>query len=1321
VGFEVGISVATKKYLFALYLPLVHSLVLPFSLKKMKESLALKELPFLAKITRDQAVDTGDHPPHNLQETLEKDLNCLNEYANYKEQTIKEHIQNWADQCYVTGKKNDPSLIRLTNATNIVVQEENNWKVYICTLIIKGQTQSSLLGWIAIKKLENDKINIEFMNSNTALCYDKILVFGYSTKRGVDGVSGYFGEGVKVELNLLVSIGAQIHYFTKGTSWEFYHNSEGIFHARIASMEPYAYTIMQLNNIPSNIFKPTEFLLFLPISVMDYLDGHPFSNPSMITADGAVTEKMENEKDTKDIKIKNKKTEKNGKESLSLLPPPPPAASATPATPATPLFTSKVQILFNEETKGKIFAHGIFIKQLRSETSSSIRGSTVNKKEEKIEFGLNYTGEKDMAELGIGRDRNSINISYIADYIPQTFVRSSTSSSRHPNFSLFLEKYYDSLMNMEQYRYDFDPSYSSISDSDDKSFAKLLIDMFLFKNGKEAIPIKQDQKENSALKNQAKTCGKILYVVPDLLYLWFMKSSFCPTLEKSLKENINQLLGLPEYILGEKDRPVYPIRQEMIPSKEQISFLHHLKQAISNYFYNSTYYQLIRFKNFAEENLVISDDKEEGKNQLEKNGTQHSTSLFADLLFPVESSQYGHYYLINIRALENVFIHEQVKKKNIKTGCDGKSPTTATTTGNCQCTLRILIHELKGLLSASEKSAWADKLAENQFQNVAGNVSLSTLPMTDDLKNQAISLISSPIPVASSKKKGTGSDSNATVAAEEKEKEVVRDAKKEEKLTTATSKTTKNDEKSTPAADNKEGKKQQTEIKAESKTVNGSKGVAPSEKQTSLSSDTDDEGNYCFESFSSVPPPPPAAASEKKSVEGRISTPAATKKKAAPSINTPSKTQSSPSDQLLKEDTSPTSARSTTSSRSGVTTGPNTPKTPTTPLIKLREKEPQPISTQKKLVKSITNQPINSIDELQRVANELNEFLPPELQIGGKPSSRSTSARKSRGGSITPTKSSGSTPPSTTEKPQKTASGVGGSLNKDLEKAEASASQQQPSGRGQPTSGQKRMPSTPGSLQISPPPPQLTEDDNEMQIKTEDREGEKGSLLNLDDVIDRTAKLSLQYSKLGGGSGKSGEEKGWSIPAHHEICRGCCTIKESANYELVPNQGGGATGTTTTSVSIYYDTMNGTMTYDDYLKDYPFVSLNSKEMKCLTMMITFLSTFFEYDHSLCHIVIEDSAKIAFNYQKELYFNVFAMNSLFNRGPFDCLHFYLVTFCHEITHNLHSGHDEVFVTEFGYILHAHLTKYMFFLSKLQIDETTTWHALQNILSNSNVGK
>ena len=313
-----------------------------------------------------------------------KDLNLKNCYARDKPVSVKEHLQNWRDRCIEIAEALKPEFDisrEFVPHNHISLPgSENGWdvRVYCCCELI--------LGWLAMKQLDVEHFQLELFNASTSLTPENVLVLGQSTKGG-RAAAGYFGEGVKVEINRLVDSDARVVYFTNGAQWSFSYNQSYVLYATVEPNHQFHQfqpntTCVKLSNVPLAAFSASEFLFIRPCNCI--VSSRPNWN----------------------------------RKSSSL---------------------SGLDILLDEHTFGRIYVQGIFVMKMSDA--------------EEAKFGLNYSGICNPIQLGIGRDRDRLNLRSLTNLIPDVFAENKENGS----FDYLCKLFYEALPNIKEDEFYFSP------------------------------------------------------------------------------------------------------------------------------------------------------------------------------------------------------------------------------------------------------------------------------------------------------------------------------------------------------------------------------------------------------------------------------------------------------------------------------------------------------------------------------------------------------------------------------------------------------------------------------------------------------------------------------------------------------------------------------------------------------------------------------------------------------------------------------------------------------------------------------------------------
>ncbi len=224
-------------------------------------------LPGLAQLQCLLASPTGRRIQDVCSERLGKEgnkpLNVERTYADHKPEELSEHVQNWYDQCVKLAREaEEGAKLRLLHLSG------DTWKIYCQVFSVQGEDR--LAGCIEIVfslPARTDKAcrpySIRFTNFDTTVTPD-MLKFGHTTKRDDAYAAGYFGEGVKVEINRLSACGATVTYRTGGHEWIFGYNPSNELCVEFYCLQrPNAFFQAEILNIGSDALPKEENFLFL--------------------------------------------------------------------------------------------------------------------------------------------------------------------------------------------------------------------------------------------------------------------------------------------------------------------------------------------------------------------------------------------------------------------------------------------------------------------------------------------------------------------------------------------------------------------------------------------------------------------------------------------------------------------------------------------------------------------------------------------------------------------------------------------------------------------------------------------------------------------------------------------------------------------------------------------------------------------------------------------------------------------------------------------------------------------------------------------------
>eukprot|EP00761_Pharyngomonas_kirbyi_P006417 gb/GECH01006424.1/.p1 GENE.gb/GECH01006424.1/~~gb/GECH01006424.1/.p1 ORF type:complete len:930 (+),score=199.32 gb/GECH01006424.1/:1-2790(+) len=282
-------------------------------------------------------------------------LNMVKGYTSHLKLSIKEHMQNWRDQCWKLAASHmnqhhnedfiefPTPIMKYEYFHNFCGSEENAelWSAYY-----NNGDHTLLLGWAL--QINSSPRHIVLFNADTVLSTD-ILRFGHTSKRNEPYLAGFFGDGMKPEVNRLVTSGAQLVYRTGMNVWNFGFDSSNSMYCRVESNTSATHvncTLIELINIPYDgpFIDPDTHLFLQPEESMGL---------------------------TYSCTLRDNYTQDE----------------------------SRIKILFDEKFKFQLFLHGISVSDQLD-----------------FSFGIDYNARIN-SEMGLGRDRNYVNQSFFNEEI----------------------------------------------------------------------------------------------------------------------------------------------------------------------------------------------------------------------------------------------------------------------------------------------------------------------------------------------------------------------------------------------------------------------------------------------------------------------------------------------------------------------------------------------------------------------------------------------------------------------------------------------------------------------------------------------------------------------------------------------------------------------------------------------------------------------------------------------------------------------------------------------------------------------------------------
>lgn len=162
---------------------------------------------------------------------MNKSLNMHPNYASHADTGVREMVQNWFDQCRAVAAGVTLFLHTLCHGDArcyvFSAGEQGAAVGYIvCNPITPPAAAATTTTTTTTEDETSPRWNIEVVNLAT-IVGTGIMTLGMSTKSDDDSSAGFFGEGLKVEINTLLNRGAKVQYFTGRRTWDFKYEKEG--------------------------------------------------------------------------------------------------------------------------------------------------------------------------------------------------------------------------------------------------------------------------------------------------------------------------------------------------------------------------------------------------------------------------------------------------------------------------------------------------------------------------------------------------------------------------------------------------------------------------------------------------------------------------------------------------------------------------------------------------------------------------------------------------------------------------------------------------------------------------------------------------------------------------------------------------------------------------------------------------------------------------------------------------------------------------------------------------------------------------------------
>jgi hypothetical protein len=625
-----------------------------------------------------------------------KDLNIQNTYTIDKEVSVKEHIQNWRDQCVAVGRKLDPSYSSLRHLKPHQLTYQD-WNIYV----YKSTDKKCTLGCIAWKSTAENLIQLELYNCATVLKADEVLVLGRSGKAGNIDTAGYFGEGAKVEVNRLLFCEASVTYRTGSMLWDFDYNERQILQAHITQLGSEYFipnTTISIENCPKSAFDPEDYLyIHIPTTVI------------------------------------GSRTDPFGKQ------------------------FGGIELLLDETYYGKIYLHGILIMNIgKVKANDTIRE---NIEQSPMKFGVNYCGLNMLGALKVGRDRNELHLEHLLIRLPYLFIDNTPSDvallSKHlyDTLNSFKEKSYNLSQNSWKYAYAFKESKLVFTAQSGYYYAEVLrntatvkpyfvssflLEEFIRRHTEKAIPREEQYSTyhtdaaaslEAKKRMEAEFFGLEYVSVAPLLYDWLKLSDSFPTIESVWSRNSKRILSLPEYIFDEI-QPTYPVQTILhFPNDACKEFACVLRQQINMFFDDKALGNRVRMKDFQSVSPVNIRRMMKVTWKPEETVSSESSSTPNALSTSTPSSKYRpstttnntgtiDYYILDWALLNIDRVHEELKQSDKSFKC---------TELNCGCIQNLLIDDILRTFPEKDQKDYETKFRRRYINSLPINSRLQLI------------------------------------------------------------------------------------------------------------------------------------------------------------------------------------------------------------------------------------------------------------------------------------------------------------------------------------------------------------------------------------------------------------------------------------------------------------------------------------------------------------------------------------------------------------------------------------------------------------------
>lgn len=199
--------------------------------------------------------NTSQKNQHEPVVTGIKGLNIISRYANHLEPSVREQVQNWRDQCVTLAMEYQQCSYFSWDSVKVIILKHGS-----ATCFVLYCTRSNVVLGFIISIEDGNRFHVEFCNYATIL-NSNILQLGRTSKESQSQLAGNFGEGMKVEINRLLSCGADITFYTGKSIWNFMFVNEELCVKYSLNQQQTKDTHIVMKNLP----------ISAKINVQDYI------------------------------------------------------------------------------------------------------------------------------------------------------------------------------------------------------------------------------------------------------------------------------------------------------------------------------------------------------------------------------------------------------------------------------------------------------------------------------------------------------------------------------------------------------------------------------------------------------------------------------------------------------------------------------------------------------------------------------------------------------------------------------------------------------------------------------------------------------------------------------------------------------------------------------------------------------------------------------------------------------------------------------------------------------------------------------------------